>query len=103
MIAVACFSLTGAGFAQSLPNLEDGASISMECALAIKSAVEDLEIHYGREAVNAFGVVKCVEVDQDKVIVWVQPVEYSTLTRGGGYLYEIEHGTRRVMTRKPQR
>ena len=73
----------------------------MACALAIGATVEDLKAHLNTDQLSAFGGVKCVETIDDKIIVWVQPADF--LSRGGGYLYEIERETQRVLARKPQR
>lgn len=100
LLALACASLSNGALAQSSPNLDDN-SISMECAFAIGATVEDLKARLGAESVSAFRGVKCVETFEDKIIVWVQPA--SVLTRGGGYLYEIERETQQIIARKPQR
>jgi hypothetical protein len=100
IFAIACLALSGAGWSQSLANLDDD-SISMDCALAIRTTVKDLEIRLGSDFENEFRGVKCIETVPDKIVVWIQPAD--PLSRGGGYLYEIERNTQRIFARNPQR
>jgi len=99
-IALAYLSVSIAAVAQ-VPPKPDDTSVSMACALAINATIEDRQQNLNVDLAERFRGMKCIEMQEKKIIVWVQHID--PMARGGGYLYEIERQTQRVLARNPQR
>lgn len=100
VLAIALVTLSASASSQTSSSLDD-ISISIDCALAIRTTVEDLERRMSADWVNEFRGFVCSDTHEERIMVWVQPCE--DLSNGGGYLYEINRDTQQILARNPQR